>query len=92
MRYDWNSPGLSFKGKTVGPSAMAANGVLKYDVALDDLTGMTLVEHPSGSTLPLKQYQMLLVMFLLESSAQSLNLLRIFWKMPTKKKVTIAVA
>ncbi|ORX76075.1 hypothetical protein K493DRAFT_309084, partial [Basidiobolus meristosporus CBS 931.73] len=40
LRFDWNTPGLSFKGVTTARSTV--NGNLKYDVILDLVPGITL--------------------------------------------------
>lgn len=39
-KYDWNTPGLSFVGRTIARSSV--NDVFKYDVILDEVPGITL--------------------------------------------------
>lgn len=39
-KYDWNTPNLSFRGKTVARSKV--NNVVKYDVVLDEAPGITM--------------------------------------------------
>ncbi|KAG2194272.1 hypothetical protein INT47_009682 [Mucor saturninus] len=39
-KYDWNTPLLSFKGKTIACSSV--NGAVLYDIVLDEVPGITL--------------------------------------------------